>query len=276
MAPSGHYHHSCTSAEVRAGNTWAQDNPLSVKARDYDVNVHRIHNYAHTAEVRASIPYMRYGAHNNESLNKFFYYDPCASTWIIRESSTHALESTICLLKQQARSSGGLSYRGIFNHHIVFDNGHWIPAVSMASQSTLHVERCTYIDLAPKRGDEMTTKDQHRVKVVKTEQRAVGYQAPQKPMSFVTRRDEDDEAVIHCKWPRKPPDQSNNALYCLEPWNRTLHRAGEHVGPAYVSIWSRDRGGEAVHRGNEHHWMFICEQKDALDVLMLSLDPQAL
>jgi hypothetical protein len=148
MAPSGHYHHSRTSAEVQAGNTWAQDNPLSVKARDYDANVHRIYNHACTAEVQASIPYMRYGVHNNKSLNKFFYYDPCASTWIIQESGTHALESTICLLKEQARSSGGLSYRGIFNHQIMFHDGHWIPAVSMASQSPLHIKRGTYIDLA--------------------------------------------------------------------------------------------------------------------------------
>ena len=31
------------------------------------------------------------------------------------------------LLEQEARSSGGLSYRGIFNHHIVFCDGHWVP-----------------------------------------------------------------------------------------------------------------------------------------------------
>jgi hypothetical protein len=105
---------------------------------------------------------MRYGIHNNELLNRFFYYNPCESTWIIRESGTHALESTICLLEQQARSSGGLSYQGIFNHQIMFQDGHWIPAVSMASQSPLHVERHAYIDLTPKQGGEtsqMTTTD---------------------------------------------------------------------------------------------------------------------
>jgi hypothetical protein len=261
MAPSGHFHHSRTSAEVRAGNTWSQDNPLSVEARDYDANRHRMHNHARTAEVRASIPYMRYGVHNNELLNKFFYYDPCASTWIIRESSTHALESTICLLEQQARSSGGLSYRGILNHHIVFDNGDWIPAVPMASQSPLRVERRAYIDLAPKQGDETTTEDPHGVKVIETEQRTVGHQAPQKPMSFISRRDDNNRAVVHCKRPRKPPDKSNDTSCCLEP---------------YVSTWSRDRGGGAVHGGNEHRLRFVREQKDALDMLTSSSDPQAL
>jgi hypothetical protein len=78
--------------------------------RDYDAIEHHIHNHARTAGVQASIPYMRYGVHNNELLNKFFYYDPCKSTWIIQESSTHALESTICLLEQQAKSLDGLSY----------------------------------------------------------------------------------------------------------------------------------------------------------------------
>jgi hypothetical protein len=104
----------------------------------------------------------------------------------------------------------------------------------------------------------------------------VGHQAPQKPMSFVTGQDDEDKAVVHCKWPQKPPDQSNNASHCLEPWNGTLHCAGEHVGPAYASIWSQDRGGVAVHRGNECQQMFICKQKDALDMLTLSSDPQAL
>jgi hypothetical protein len=122
----------------------------------------------------------------------------------------------------------------------------------------------------------MTTKDRHRVKVVETEQRAVGHQAPQKLMSFITRRDDKDEAVVHCKWPRKPPDQSNNASHCLEPWNGTLHRAGEHIGPVYASIWSRDRGGEAVHGGNKCQQTFVCKQKDALDMLTSSSDPQAL
>jgi hypothetical protein len=129
---------------------------------------------------------MRYGVHNNESLDKFFYYDPCESTWIIRESGTHALESTICLLEQQARSSGGLSYRGILNHHIVFHDGDWIPAVPMANQFPLRVERRAYIDLAPKRGDEMTTEDPHGVRVVETVQRTVGHQAPQELRDLVT------------------------------------------------------------------------------------------
>jgi hypothetical protein len=136
----------------------------------------------------------------------------------------------------------------------MFHDGHWIPAVSMGSQSPLHVERRAYIDLAPKQGGEtsqMTTKDQYRVKVIKTEQRAAGHQAPQKPMSFVTRRDGDDEAIVHCKQPRKPPDKSNDVKCCLK---------------LYVSTWSQDKGGEGVHGGNEHDWMFVHEQKDALDV----------
>jgi hypothetical protein len=69
-------------------------------------------------------------------------------TWINRESGIHALESTICLLEQQAESSGGLSYQGIFNSHVEFHNGHRIPAVSKASQFLLHVENCTYRDTA--------------------------------------------------------------------------------------------------------------------------------
>jgi hypothetical protein len=279
MAPSGLYHHSRTSAEVQAGNTWAQDNPLSVKARDYNANGHHMHNHACTAEVRASIPYMRYGIHNNELLNRFFYYNPCESTWIIRESGTHALESTICLLEQQARSSGGLSYQGIFNHQIMFQDGHWIPAVSMASQSPLHVERCTCIDLAPKQGGEtsqMTTEDRHRVKVIETEQRPVGHQAPQEPMSFVTRRDNDDKAVVHYKWPRETPDKLNDASRRFEPWIGTLHRGDDHIEPMYVLTCSQDRGGGADHRGNECQWTFVRKQKDALDMLMSSLDPRAL
>jgi hypothetical protein len=63
-------------------------------------------------------------------------------------SSENALESTIGLLKQEARASGGLNYQGIFNHHVEFNNGHWIPAISEASQSLLHVERHTYSDTA--------------------------------------------------------------------------------------------------------------------------------
>jgi hypothetical protein len=46
---------------------------------------------------------------------------------------------------------------------------------------------CAYIDLTPKQGGKTTTKDQHRVKVIETEQKTVGHQAPQEPMSFVTR-----------------------------------------------------------------------------------------
>jgi hypothetical protein len=76
-----------------------------------------------------NIPYMRYGVHSNELLDKFFYYDPCAFTWIIRESGTHAEESTIGLLEREARSSGGLNYRGIFNSLITFRHGHWIPTI---------------------------------------------------------------------------------------------------------------------------------------------------
>ena len=84
MAHLSHHHcHSHTSVEMGAGNTWAQDNPLLVMARDYDAIGHHIHIHARTAGVQASIPYMRYGVHNNESLDKFFYYNPCEFTWII-------------------------------------------------------------------------------------------------------------------------------------------------------------------------------------------------
>jgi hypothetical protein len=158
----------------------------------------------------------------------------------------------------------------------VFDNGYWIPTVSMASQSPLHIERHAYIDLAPKQGDEMTTKNQHRVKVIKTKQRTVELQAPQKPMSFVTRQDNDDEAVVHYKWPRETPDKLNDASRRLEPWIGTLHRGDDQIEPMYVSTCSQDRGGGADHRGNECQWTFVREQKDALDMLTSSLDPRAL
>jgi hypothetical protein len=44
----------------------------------------------------------------------------------------------------------------------------------------------------------------------------------------------------------------------------------------YVSTWSQDKGGEGVHGGNKCQWTFVHEQKDALDVLMSSSDPEAL
>ena len=53
---------------------------------------------------------MRYGVHNIELLDKYFYYDPCASAWIVQESGTPADEYAVHLLEQEARSSGGLSY----------------------------------------------------------------------------------------------------------------------------------------------------------------------
>ena len=70
---------------------------------------------------------MRYGVHNIELLDKYFYYDPCASAWIVRESGTPADEYAVHLLEQEVRSSGGLSYRGIFNRRIAFCDGHWVP-----------------------------------------------------------------------------------------------------------------------------------------------------
>ena len=70
---------------------------------------------------------MRYGVHNIELLDKYFYYDPCASAWIVRESGTPADEYAVRLLEQEAGSSGGLSYRGIFNRCIAFCDGHWVP-----------------------------------------------------------------------------------------------------------------------------------------------------
>jgi hypothetical protein len=103
-----------------------------------------------------------------------------------------------------------------------------------------------------------TTKDRHRVKVVEAEQRTVGHQAPQEPR------------------PRKPPDKSNDASHHLVPWKRRLHRGDDHVELMYVSTWSQDRAGGAAHRGNECHQTFVHEQKDALDVLTSSSDPQAL
>ena len=33
----------------------------------------------------------------------------------------------MCLVEQEARSSGGLSYQGIFNCRIAFCDGHWVP-----------------------------------------------------------------------------------------------------------------------------------------------------
>ena len=60
--------------------------------------------------MRASIPYMRYGVHNIELLDKYFYYNPCTFAWIVRESSTSADEYAVRLLEQEVRSSGGLSY----------------------------------------------------------------------------------------------------------------------------------------------------------------------
>jgi hypothetical protein len=90
---------------------------------------------------------MRYGVHNNELLDRYFYYDPCISAWIVQDSDTLAAEFAIHLLEEKVRSSSGLDYQGIFNHHIVFHNGHWIPVASMASQSPLLAERRAYSEL---------------------------------------------------------------------------------------------------------------------------------
>jgi hypothetical protein len=103
--------------------------PASYKKHSYDAHGHRIHHHSCPLEVQASIPYLRYGVHNNEMLDKYFYYNPCEFAWITRESNTQAGKSVIPLLEQEARSSGGLNYRGIFNHLIAFHNGHWIPVV---------------------------------------------------------------------------------------------------------------------------------------------------
>ena len=148
----------------------------------YNAHGHRIHyHHACTARVRATIPYMRYGVHNIELLDQFFYYDPCTSAWIVQDSSTPADEYAVHLLEQEARSSGGLSYQGIFNRRIAFCDGHWIPldrqprmktaipdcrvveekapancfakqiaaqAGGLASRSPLHVERRAYSNTA--------------------------------------------------------------------------------------------------------------------------------
>ena len=50
--------------------------------------------------------------------------------------------------------------------------------------------------------------NQSRVRVVQTEQRTVGLQAPQVLTDFITRRDDEDgEELIQGKPPRKPPDK---------------------------------------------------------------------
>jgi hypothetical protein len=61
--------------------------------------------------------------------------------------------------------------------------------------------------------DKMTTKDQHRVKVIRTEQKAVGHQAPQERRNLVTGWDNDDgDEVAQDKLPRKPPDKGLSVL----------------------------------------------------------------
>lgn len=67
-----------------------------------------------------NISYMRYGVRSNELLDKFFYYNPCTSAWIVRESNTQAEKSVIPCLEEEAKSSGGLNYRGIFHPSITF------------------------------------------------------------------------------------------------------------------------------------------------------------
>jgi hypothetical protein len=54
--------------------------------------------------------YMRYGVHSNELLDKYFYYNPCTSAWIVRESNTQAEKSVIPWLEQEAETFGGLNY----------------------------------------------------------------------------------------------------------------------------------------------------------------------
>ena len=85
MAHPGHRCHSRT-LKVRAGHSWAQDNPLPARheaEHPYNAQGHCKHYQARTATVWASILYMRYGVHNIELLDKYFYYDPCASAWIV-------------------------------------------------------------------------------------------------------------------------------------------------------------------------------------------------
>jgi hypothetical protein len=73
-----------------------------------------------------NISYMRYGVHSNELLDKYFDYNPCTSAWTVRESNTQAEKSVVPLLEQEANSSGGLNYQGIFHPSITFLGGHWI------------------------------------------------------------------------------------------------------------------------------------------------------
>lgn len=97
--------------------------------------------------------------------------------------------------------------------------------------------------------DEMTMKDQHRVKVVRTEQKAVGHWDPQELGNLVTQWDNDNvDEVAWDKPPWKTPDkplsvserketirhdcqvpcQKNNVSHSLEPLQETVHHTDEH------------------------------------------------
>ena len=95
--------------------------------------------------VRRGCLKWRYGVHNIELLDKYFYHNPCASAWIVWESDTPAEEYAVHLLEQEARSSDGLSYWGIFNHHIAFCDGHWVPLNRQPGTETV-IQDCQVVN----------------------------------------------------------------------------------------------------------------------------------
>jgi hypothetical protein len=71
-------------------------------------------------------------------------------------------------------------------------------------------------------------------------------------------------------------DVCNNLPHSYHDPRKNAHHEDVRVGSANASTQSRSKGGGEFHRRYKHCWMFVHEQQGALDVLMLSSDPQTL
>ena len=180
MAHRSHHHHSRTS-EVRASNSWTQDNPLdaSCEAQDYDAHRHCTHNFKElTAE------------HFAQDLSDLVSHGRKVTNPDSRQLCREVRRITNCFLKQIAALAGSIASSPplhVKRHAYSSTAGHvhqHLPSPKENGDVRLydaqHIERPSTLPTGQgMKNIETTTKGQHRVKVIRREQKAVGHQAPQ-------------------------------------------------------------------------------------------------
>ena len=121
-------------AHTRADTSSAPDNPHQGTSWCPKRQVTTSSNIAtsQTRKLRVcdKTPYRRYGVHSNEILDRYFYYNPIYSTWIVRETGTPVCEYAVSDLEQELARENDLNYSCVDNPHILFYNGQWMPSNS--------------------------------------------------------------------------------------------------------------------------------------------------